>query len=198
MDKRSYYIVNAITVYRLIAVPVLLLLILNRQFEIFKWLLIISFFTDAVDGYLARRFKVISKLGSTLDSIADDLTIAVAIVGIIEFRPGFLKDEIILISILLTLYMLQIILALMRYGKISSFHTYTAKIAAVFQGAFLILFFFLTKPVYILFYVTAIITIIDLAEEIILVLILPQWEANVKGLYWLRKSRHLKRSKDLV
>jgi cardiolipin synthase (CMP-forming) len=198
MDKRSYYIVNAITIYRLIAAPILLLLILNHQFEIFKWLLIISFFTDAVDGYLARKFKVISKLGSSLDSIADDLTTAVAIVGIIEFRPGFLKDEIILISILFTLYMLQIILALIRYRKISSFHTYTAKIAAVFQGVFLILFFFLAKTIYTLFYITAIITIIDLAEEIILVLVLPQWEANVKGLYWIRKSINLKRSKDLV
>ncbi len=192
MDKRSYYFVNAITVYRLIAAPLLLLLILNHQFDIFKWLLIISFFTDAVDGYLARRFKVISKLGASLDSIADDLTIAVAIVGIIEFRPGFLKDEIILISILFTLYMLQIILALMRYRKISSFHTYIAKIAAVFQGIFLILFFFLTKPVYALFYITAIVTIIDLIEETILVLVLPQWETNVNGLYWIRKRRHLK------
>jgi len=97
----------------------------------------------------------------------------------------------VLIVILLFLYLLQIVLALIRYGKISGFHTYAAKIAAVLQGAFLLLFFFLPKPVYILFYFTAIFTIIDLAEEIILVLILPRWTADVKGLYWVLKSKPL-------
>ena len=77
----------------------------------------------------------------------------------------------------------------MRYGKISSFHTYSAKIAAVFQAVFLLLFFFLPRPIYILFYLTATITIIDLAEEISLVLLLPQWKANVKGLYWIIKKK---------
>jgi CDP-diacylglycerol--glycerol-3-phosphate 3-phosphatidyltransferase len=188
MSKPAYYIVNGITFYRVIAAFIMLLLLYNQQFGLFKWLLAISFLTDAVDGYLARSFKVISKFGSTLDSIADDLTVAVAIIGIILFKPGFLMDEIILIAILSSLYVLQILLALIRYGKISSFHTYAAKIAAISQGIFLILFFFLPEPVYILFYFTAIITILDLAEEIILVIILPQWKTNIKGLYWVIKK----------
>jgi cardiolipin synthase len=90
-----------------------------------------------------------------------------------------------------SLYMLQIVLALIRYGKISSFHTYAAKIAAISQGIFLILFFFLPQPLFILFYLTAVITILDLAEEIILVIILPQWETNVKGLYWVIKKENI-------
>ena len=190
MHRKSYYIVNALTVYRMIAAPVLLLFVIFHQFEVFKWLLSISFFTDAIDGYLARKYKVISKFGASLDSIADDLTVAVAIIGMIVFKSSFLKDEIVLISILLALYLVQIMLALIRYGKISSFHTYTAKVAAILQGAFLLLFFFLPNPVYVLFYIMAIMTIIDLLEEIILVLLLPQWEANVKGLYWVMKNKH--------
>ena len=191
MNKRAYYIVNTITWYRVIAAPVMMLLLCRHQHGLFGWMLLISFLTDAADGYLARKFNVISKFGSTLDSIGDDLTIAVAIIGIIVFKPGFITDEIVLIVILLFLYLLQIVLALIRYGKISGFHTYAAKIAAVLQGAFLLLFFFLPKPVYILFYFTAIFTIIDLAEEIILVLILPRWTADVKGLYWVLKSKPL-------
>lgn len=182
--------VNGITLYRIIAVPFLILLIINHRPEIFKWFLGISFFTDAIDGYLARRYKVVSKLGATLDSIGDDLTIAVAMTGMIVFKPAFFSEEIIPLVLLFILFVFLVVLAVIRYRKISSFHTYAAKIAAILQGSFLVLLFFLDEPVHILFYITAAVTAIDLAEEIILVLLLPQWETDVKGLYWvLRKKR---------
>jgi len=75
--------VNAITLYRLLSAPVLLLLLVYGHLYIFKWLLALSFLTDAVDGYLARKFHVTSALGSILDSVSDDMTIAVAIIGIV-------------------------------------------------------------------------------------------------------------------
>jgi cardiolipin synthase len=81
-------------------------------------------------------------------------------------------------------------LAFVRYGKISSFHTYMAKLAALMQGSFLILLFFLQEPVYVLFYIAFFVTVIDLIEEIILVLLLPVWQTNVKGLYWVLKKKH--------
>ncbi|WP_432328489.1 hypothetical protein ACRQ5D_04690 [Mucilaginibacter sp. P25] len=83
---------------------------------------------------------------------------------------------------------MQNCMALIRYGKLTSFHTYAAKVASVLQGVFLVLVFFLPEPVPFLFYLTAGLTIIDLAEEILLVLILPQWQANVKGLYWMLRQ----------
>ena len=189
MHKRSYYIVNSITLYRMIAAPLLLLLIINHQPEIFKWLLAISFLTDAIDGYFARKYTVISKFGAKLDSIADDLTIAVAMIGMGVFQPEFLMHEIGLIITLFVLFVLQTVFAFFRYKKMSSFHTYGAKIAAILQGIFLLLFFFLDEPVYILFYVTVAVTAIELVEEIIIVQLLPQWEANVKGLYWVIRKK---------
>src|SRR5665647_79644 len=155
MNKKSYYIVNGITLYRIIAAPILFLLIISHRQDIFKWLIAISFSTDAVDGYLARRYKVVSKFGAMLDSIGDDLTIVAAITGIIILKPEFLRKEMILIILLFALFILQTILALIRYRKLSSFHTYTAKIAAILQGIFVLLLFFLDKPVYILFHITA-------------------------------------------
>ncbi len=189
MHKQSYYVVNGITLYRLAAAPVLLLLIIFHRPDIFKWMLPVSFFTDAIDGFLARKYKVFSVLGSKLDSISDDLTIVAAIVGIVVFKPEFIKHEMVPIIILVALYITQTGFAFIRYHKISSFHTYTAKVAALSQGIFLILFFFVDQPPYIAFYVTAILTAIDLAEEIALVLILPKWETDVKGLYWVLKRK---------
>jgi CDP-diacylglycerol--glycerol-3-phosphate 3-phosphatidyltransferase len=172
---------------------VLIYLIFKGQQDLFKWLLFVSFFTDAIDGTLARLYQVTSLLGSKLDSIGDDLTIAAAITGMFVFKLQFIKDEIVIVSVLLSLYVLQNIIAIVRYRKVTSFHTYLAKLATLFQGVFLILIFFLPAPVYALFYVASVITILDLAEEIILLFILPDWEANVKGIYWVLKRKREER-----
>lgn len=189
MHKRSYYVVNTITCYRLIAAPVLILLIVYHTTELFKWLLAVSFLTDAIDGYLARRYRVTSIFGSRLDSLADDFTIIAAIIGLFALKKEFVQQEIVILSVLFGLFLVQTMSAIIRYGKISSFHTYTAKIAAILQAAFLILLFFFPDPPYTLFYITAIVSFIDLLEEIILVLLLPEWQTNIKGLYWIIKTR---------
>jgi phosphatidylglycerophosphate synthase len=189
MKGSSYYIVNAVTLFRIIAAPVLVVLIILKQPEIFRWILACSFCTDAIDGYLARRYKVTSLLGAKLDSIGDDLTIAAGLAGILAFKPEFFREEMVIFILLLTLFVIQVISAIIKYGKITSFHTYTAKFAAILQGTFLILFFFLHEPIHILFYLAAFVTALDLVEEIILVQMLPKWEANVKGLYWVIKRK---------
>ena len=188
VNKNSYYIVNGITIYRIVAAPVLFLLIINHRQDIFKWLLAISFLTDAIDGFIARRYKITSKLGSTLDSIGDDVTIVAAVTGIFVLKPEFVRQQATPIIMLLALFLLQTILALIRYRKLSSFHTYAAKIAAILEGIFLLLFFF-DKPVDILFSITAVVIAIDLVEEIILAMLLPNWETDVKGLYWVMKRK---------
>lgn len=189
MHKRSYYMVNAITAYRLVAAFLLLYLIIIKQEDIFKWFLAVSFFTDAIDGYLARKYNAVSVMGSKLDSIADDMTILMAIIGVFVLKPGFVSHELPWIVVLLVLYFSQLILSLIRYRKLSSFHTYAAKVAAVLQGSFLILLFFLPEWPLWLFRVAAFFTIIDLVEEIILVILLREWKTDVKGLYWVMKKK---------
>ena len=148
----SYIAVNSITFYRLVASVLLLYFILERQYGLFKWFLAISFFTDAIDGFLARRFKVGSVMGAKIDSMADDLTILVGMVGLYFLKPEFLMKNAIYFFILLGLFILQVVLALIRYRRLTSFHTFSAKVAAVVQGSFLILIFFLPQPPLLLFY----------------------------------------------
>jgi len=172
-----------------VAVPFLVYLALTHQFDIFKWLLTVSFFTDAIDGYFARKYKIESALGARIDSIADDLTIAAAIVGMYLLYRAFLLKEIVPIIILLVLYFLQNTVAFIKYGRMTSFHTYIAKIAAVLQGLFVMAFFFLPHPIYWLFYLAFVVTAIDLVEETILVFLIPRFKTDVKGLYWLKAHR---------
>ena len=185
MYKTSYYVINGITLYRIIAAPFLLILVFNGDFNIFKWLIGFSFFTDLVDGFLARRYKVVSILGSKLDSIGDDLTIFCAITGLFVFNFDFIKEHVISLLFLFILYLIQLIIAFYKYHQITNYHTYLAKLSAILQGVFFIFIFF-TKNNYIyLFYFALFITAIQIIEEIIITLYLKTWKANVKGLYWV-------------
>lgn len=195
----SYYIINGITMYRVVAAPVLMVLLFTGNINWFKWLLVVSFFTDSIDGFLARRYKVTSKYGTRLDSIGDDLTVFTATLGLIVVHPAFVKEQIFPLAFLFGIFLVQTSYALWRYGKPSGFHTYLAKLAAVLQGIFLILAFFLPQPISWLFYTAIIVTGIQLIEEIILVKLLPEWQGNVRGLWWVWKGRRIngkRESKD--
>jgi len=191
MKNGKYYLVTGITLYRIVAAPVLITLVIFGNYDLFRWLLPLSFFSDLIDGFLARRLKVVSVRGSKLDSIGDDLTFLAATIGVFVFKFEFIKEHVVLVSILLGLYFLQIGMALVKYRKMTSFHTYMGKTATLFQGFFLIFIFLLPEPVYFLFYAAAFITIIDLVEEIVLIFYLKKWEANVKGLYWVLRRQNL-------
>lgn len=188
-ESFAYYMISGITLYRIITAPLLVVLLFKGEQELFKWLLGVSFFTDLIDGVLARTFKVTSILGTRLDSIGDDLTVLVAILGLGVLQPRFFIEQWIILVPLGILFLLQTGFALYRYGRITSFHTYLAKLAALTQGIFLLSFFFFETINYPLFYSAAFITIAELAEEIIIVWVLPQWKSNVRGLWWVLQKK---------
>jgi CDP-diacylglycerol--glycerol-3-phosphate 3-phosphatidyltransferase len=189
IHKKSWYLINGITLYRIFAAPFLLILILNGRLDVFKWLLGLSFFTDLIDGYLARKYQVTSMLGARLDSIGDDLTVLVAMIALLVTQPAFIKQQIVIFIILLALFLIQAIYAFIRYGKFTSFHTYLAKAAALLQGLFFLAFFFLDRPNMVLFYVAALVTMLELIEETILVGMVKEWQTNVHGVWWWLKGR---------
>lgn len=187
--KQAWYIINGITLYRVIAAPFLVVLLFTGYYQAFKWLLAISFFTDLIDGYLARKFKVTSVMGTRLDSIGDDLTVLAALVGLFVINPAFIKTHITELIILLIVFVIETGYAIYKYGKMTNFHTYLAKLAAFLQGVFLLVAIVFDNPDLLLFYAAIIVTLIELIEEIIITAILPDWRTNVKGLYWVLRQR---------
>lgn len=186
--RASYYIINGITMYRLVSAPLLLLLAFLGELTWFKWLVALSFFTDAIDGPLSRKYKASSVFGSRLDSVADDATVLVSTVSLWIIAPDFIKENWMMIAGLFALFAVQTAAALIAYKKVTSFHTYLAKAAAVVQAVFFISIFFEIGPTYFLFIGSVVITGLQLIEEIILVILLPKWKTNVKGLYWALRS----------
>ncbi|KXN84256.1 putative cardiolipin synthase [Leucoagaricus sp. SymC.cos] len=73
MRENIYTIPNLLTVSRILACPVLGWSILNNDYYLATGLLVYAGLTDLVDGFLARRFKMNSVLGTILDPAADKI-----------------------------------------------------------------------------------------------------------------------------
>ena len=187
-DFKTFNIADWFSFYRIMAVPLLLLFIWMDERLIFAWLLSISYATDAIDGYLARKLKISSARGSQLDSYGDQSTLLVALVGLIVFETEFMKENYLLILIAFIPYIIQMILAFKKYGKATAFHTYLAKLSAIIQAVFILWLLFF-GPVYWLFYAMILIGVLETLEEIALIFMYDNWVAGVKGIYWAIKDK---------
>ncbi len=62
---------NLITLARLLAVPVTIHLLLSGSYLAAFWLFVAAGVSDALDGIIAKQFKVTSQVGAYLDPLAD-------------------------------------------------------------------------------------------------------------------------------
>jgi cardiolipin synthase len=67
----SVTIPNLITIGRLLLVPLIIWLIIASHATAAFWTFVAAGVTDAVDGFIARQFKLRSDLGAYLDPLAD-------------------------------------------------------------------------------------------------------------------------------
>ena len=85
---RSSRVLALGTSVRIVASPVILGLLLGHDWTAAAVLFLIAAATDFVDGRLARRWKVTTKLGSFLDTTADKLLVSTALVGLVAVHRG--------------------------------------------------------------------------------------------------------------
>lgn len=139
--KVMRHVPNVLSGLRLVSVPVLLGLAWYRLPLAFLVLLLVSILTDALDGWIARRFDAVTQFGIRLDSVADfALYIAVPLGGW-WLWPDLLLREAPWIALIVVGYVLPGALALVRFRRLSSYHTWSAKIAvAVTAVGFFLLF----------------------------------------------------------
>ena len=183
----KYNIADWFSFYRILAVPLLLGLVWLGERQLFTWFLLISYSTDAIDGFLARKLKIVSARGSQLDSVGDQITLIMGLIGLIVFETAFMKANYGLILLALIPYLLQMIIAFIKYGKATAFHTYLAKTSAVLQGVFILWLLFF-GPVYWLFYTMIVVGVLETIEEISLIYMYPHWVEDVKGIFWALKD----------
>ena len=74
-QNKVFTIPNLLSFFRLLLIPVIVWLYRREQNHLLALLvLMLSGATDLADGYIARRWDLVSDLGKALDPIADKLT----------------------------------------------------------------------------------------------------------------------------
>jgi cardiolipin synthase len=83
---------NLITIARILLVPIMVWAIASQEMTIAFFLFLAAGLSDAVDGFLAKRFGMASELGAYLDPLADKVLIVSIYVslGITEAIPRWL------------------------------------------------------------------------------------------------------------
>lgn len=95
---KPHDIPNIITVFRFLLVPPVVWLMLNQRFGAALIVFGIAGFSDALDGYLAKRYNWTSRLGSLLDPLADKLLLLSAFITLawLHWIPLWLVSLVIL------------------------------------------------------------------------------------------------------
>jgi CDP-diacylglycerol--glycerol-3-phosphate 3-phosphatidyltransferase len=81
--ERFWNLPNTITLIRIGAVPVLVMLPLfadERGSRFIAWVFIAAAVTDILDGWLARRGQQVTRIGKLLDPLADKLVVSTALI----------------------------------------------------------------------------------------------------------------------
>lgn len=73
--KQLFTIPNLLSLLRLCMIPLIIwLYCTQKNYALTGVVLVLSGLTDMVDGYIARRFNMVTDLGKALDPVADKLT----------------------------------------------------------------------------------------------------------------------------
>jgi len=173
---------NAISIARLCATAFLLAAVLQHEIDLFKWLLLACLLSDILDGLIARTFHLTSKVGAALDSAADMLTVLIGLFGVYVFQRAFVDEHFTGVLIVAVFYITEIVASVLRYGRLSSFHTLLDRVTAYASGIFVMSLFLWGYHGW-LFQLTVLVYVVSLTEEMILICILPTWKTDVGNIF---------------
>lgn len=178
---------NALSAARIAAAPVLVMLAARGALTPFTWLLVAALLSDIADGLIARALRLQTTLGALLDSIGDTLLLFASIYGMWVFHRPVLEQHWVAGALLIGTWLTENVAALLRYGRLSSFHTYVSKVAGYLLGLFVgVLFVFGFQPW--LLYVAVTVSVLGNLEELVLLRLLPEWRADVRGAWWVTRG----------
>lgn len=122
VSSRIVTIPNILSMLRLLLIPVFFVLLVVGELAWALVLIAVSAITDFVDGYVARQFNQVSRLGQLLDPAVDRLFILSTLLGLgwVQVLPWWLVIVIVARDVLLLV--LGVVLANHRYGPLPVHH----------------------------------------------------------------------------
>ncbi|AZO95375.1 CDP-alcohol phosphatidyltransferase family protein [Halocella sp. SP3-1] len=170
---------NTLSIFRILFSG---LLIVSFPYKtIFILIYLLSGLTDVLDGFIARKYNIETKLGAKLDSIADIAFYTVLLIIFFVWFRNILIEYKWLIIITITIRISTIIIGIVKYKNIVFIHTVANKITGLMIYCIPIYIFLLNSNILIL--VTTITSIISALEEFLIMLIFKKVELNKKGIF---------------
>jgi cardiolipin synthase (CMP-forming) len=136
---------NILTVFRLILIPVFIFIFFSSSTNSFYYSVIIFLlagFTDFLDGYLARKYKLITKVGTVLDPLADKLMLITVLTCLVIklYIPVWVvlivsAKELFMILCGILLYKKGTIIPSSIFGKASTIFFYVSILILTFNEA---------------------------------------------------------------
>lgn len=141
--KFVWTVPNVLTLIRLLLIPVFVRYMLKNQMMCALIVFLIASFTDAIDGYIARKHNAITDFGKLADPIADKLMVLCLMCGMVikGIAPLsaiiiILVKEFLMILGGMILFNKNRIVYSMPIGKVAQFITVLALIACFFHEYF--------------------------------------------------------------
>ena len=141
------YIPNYLTILRLILVPIIFILILKENYITAFIFFSIANITDILDGYIARKYNLITDWGKLMDPLADKITQISTISALIikKIIPFWILviitiKELTMIIVAFVLYKKEIVTVHSKwYGKAATILFFIAIVFSLLSKTFTIL-----------------------------------------------------------
>ena len=137
------HIPNILTIIRFLLIPIILIYIFTGNYILALIVFTISALTDIADGFIARKFNLISNFGKLMDPLADKLTQIATLTSlvIIHIIPIWIliiviSKEFIMICGASFLYGKDVVVYSKWYGKLSTVLLYIAIVFSLLTKQF--------------------------------------------------------------
>ena len=185
IKEQIYTVPNFISLYRLLSVPVLFYVAYQGNESLFFYWFLFNVFTDALDGFIARKFNMQTTFGAKLDSTADFAMYLLAMYALIRFKWDELEPYKLSFFLLIFYYLFIDLFALFKFREIASLHLISSKVSGVLQALFfLALFIKGFNPV--LYWIMFVVATFSFIENMYYLIFLKKIKSNLKGFFWHR------------
>ena len=96
-NKDLFTIPNLLSLFRLSLIPVYMTIYLDGRHTLAGCILALSCLTDLMDGWVARRFNMVTELGKLLDPLADKIT-QLALALCLSLRYPIMRSVVLLLT----------------------------------------------------------------------------------------------------
>lgn len=134
---------NLLTLVRFLLIPVMFVFLFQEKLLLALIIYTIASITDVIDGFVARKFNMITKLGKVLDPLADKLLQFAALIGLscINIIPYwivviFTAKELLMALGAVKLLKKDIVIQAKWFGKVSTCIFFLAIIVAMLSRIF--------------------------------------------------------------